>query len=281
MKISYNWLKNYVNLDDITPEQLADKLTTAGLEIEDVYHYVQGTNLTIGEVLTCENHPDSDHLHVCTVNIGDAVNQIVCGAPNVKAGIKVIVAKPGAVLPEITIKASKVRGVESNGMICALFELGVDKKNLRQDQIDGIEILGDDAIVGEDPIKYLGLDDVILDGSPTPNRPDLLSMWGVAKEVGAVLKREVNLPKGIDSTTVGTKSNFHIESQTDKCPYFLGKVVNKVVVKPSPKWMSDQLHAAGIKSINNVVDISNYVMLETGQPLHFYNLSKLSHQDIT
>ena len=181
MKISYNWLKNYVNLDDITPEQLADKLTTAGLEIEDVYHYVQGTNLTIGEVLTCENHPDSDHLHVCTVNIGDAVNQIVCGAPNVKAGIKVIVAKPGAVLPEITIKASKVRGVESNGMICALFELGVDKKNLRQDQIDGIEILGDDAIVGEDPIKYLGLDDVILDGSPTPNRPDLLSMWGVAK----------------------------------------------------------------------------------------------------
>ncbi len=280
MKISYNWLKQYINLDDVTPYELADKLTTAGVEIEACEPYVLGTNLVIAKVEECYDHPDSDHLHVTKVNDGTNVYQVVCGAPNVKAGIKVILAKDGAKLPGGTIKRSMVRGVESNGMICALFELGVDKKYLTDEQINGIEILGDDAVVGEDPIKYLGLDDVVLDASLTPNRADLLSMWALAKEVGAILRKEVHLPECLDSTNIGTPSTFHLDTQTNKCPYFLGKVVNKVVVKPSPKWMQDQLHAAGIKAINNVVDISNYVMLETGQPLHFYNLAKLANKDI-
>lgn len=281
MKVSYNWLKQYVDLDGVTPLELADKLTTAGLEIEGVEPVAQGTNLVIGQVLTCENHPDSDHLHVTTVEYGEGPKQIVCGAPNVKAGLKVIVAKAGAKLPGGEIKCGKIRGVESNGMICALFELGVDKKQLRQDQIDGIEILNEDAPIGEDPLKYLGLDDTVLDASPTPNRPDLLSMWGVAKEAGAVLNRKVSLPTGTDSTKVGEKGDFKVASKSEKCPYFLGKVVNNLKVGPSPDWMSAHLKAAGIKSINNVVDISNYVMLETGQPLHFYNLAKLPHHEIT
>lgn len=280
MKISYNWLKQYINLDDVTPYELADKLTTAGVEIEACEPYVMGTNLVIAKVEECYNHPDSDHLHVTKVNDGTNIYQVVCGAPNVSAGIKVILAKDGAKLPGGTIKKSMVRGVESNGMICALFELGVDKKYLSEEQINGIEILGDDAVIGQDPIKYLGLDDVVLDASLTPNRADLLSMWSLAKEVGAILRREVHLPECLDSTNIGTPSTFHLATQTEKCPYFLGKVVNKVVVKPSPKWMQDQLHAAGIKAINNVVDISNYVMLETGQPLHFYNLAKLANKDI-
>lgn len=280
MKISYNWLKQYINLDDVTPNELAQKLTTAGIEIEAVEPFVNGTNLVIAKVEACEDHPDSDHLHITKVNDGTNVYQVVCGAPNVKAGIKVIFARSGAKLPGGTIKKTTVRGAESNGMICALFELGVDKKFLREDQINGIEILGDDAVVGEDPIKYLGLDDVVLDASLTPNRADLLGMWALAKEVGAVLRKEVQLPKCPDSALINEPTHFHLASETTKCPYFLGKVVNKVVVKPSPKWMQDQLHAAGIKAINNVVDISNYVMLETGQPLHFYNLAKLANQDI-
>ena len=280
MKISYNWLKEYVDLEGISAQELADKLTFAGLEIEGIDPFVNAEGLVIGEVLTCENHPDSDHLHVTTVSDGTTVYQVVCGAPNVCKGAKVIFARVGTVLPEITIKPTTIRGVESNGMLCALFELGVDKKFLSQDQIDGIELLPSDAPVGKDPIKYLGLDDIVLDASVTPNRPDLLNMWGIAKEVQAVTGRCAKLPSGIDSTKIGEDSSFKVSSETDKCPYFLGKVVNKVVIKPSPKWMQDELHAAGIKAINNVVDISNYVMLETGQPLHFYDLERLNNKDI-
>lgn len=283
MKVSYNWLKEYVSLDGVTPSELADKLTTAGLEVEDLQPVATGTNLVIGEIIECEKHPDSDHLNVTKVNIGSEVLQIVCGAPNARVGLKVIVAKVGAKLPEIEIKQASVRGIESQGMICALFELGVNKKNLTEYQLSGIEELPSDAVIGNEKVlEYLGLDDYVMDVGLTPNRADCNAMWNMAKEVGAVLQREVKWPnyEGNNKLSNGP-TNFKVSSNTGKCPLFIGKVINNVVVKPSPKWMVNYLHAAGIKAINNIVDISNYVMLETGQPLHFYDLSKLPHREIT
>lgn len=281
MKISYNWLKEYVSLDGVSPVELGDKLTNAGLEIESIDPVAQGDNLVIGQIKSVKPHPDSDHLNVCEVDYGEGNVQIVCGASNVREGAKVIVAKVGANLPEITIKKGNIRGVESNGMICALFELGVDKKQLTQEQIDGIEILDDNAPIGEEPLKYLGLDDVVLDASQTPNRADCVSMWGVAKEVGAVLRRKAAIPYNEGSANIGENTTLIIGSKSKNCPVFIGKVVNNVEVKPSPKWMVDYLHAAGVKAINNVVDISNYVMLETGQPLHFYDADKFEKKEIT
>lgn len=281
MNISRKWLSQYMDLSDISTEKLADALTTAGLEVEGVDYVSQGTNLVIGEVLTCEDHPDSDHLHVCTVNVGDEVLNIVCGAPNVRAGIKVVVAKAGAVLPEITIAKGSIRGVESNGMICSLVELGVDPKHLSEESQNGIEILPDDAPVGnDDPRGYLGLDDAILDVGLTPNRNDCMAAWAMAKETGAVLNKEVKLPECNGVSNTGKSTDLHVSSETEKCPLFLGKIINHVTIKESPKWMKDLLMAAGVKSINNVVDISNLVMLETGQPLHFYDLSKMSKKEI-
>ena len=283
MRLSINWLKEYVNLDDVTPEALAEKLTRAGLEVEGIEKVAEGTNLVIGEVLTCVEHPDSDHLHVTTVNVGDEVLGIVCGAPNVAAGQKVIVSKVGAKLAGgFEIKPAKVRGVESNGMICSLSELGVDKKWQTEEQLSGIYVFEADAPVGEtDVLGYLGLDDVILDIGLTPNRAECNAMWNIAREVGAVLHREVTLPHYEGASNVGTETTFKLASTTEKCPVFIGKVVNNVKVGPSPKWMQNYLHSYGIKSINNVVDISNYVMIETGQPLHYYDLSKLPHHEIT
>lgn len=282
MKISINWLKEYVSLDGVTPHQLANALTTAGLEIEGVDAVATGTNLVIGEVLTCTPHPDSDHLNVCSVEYGEGPTQIVCGAPNCKAGIKVIVAKVGAELPEITIKPAKVRGQESNGMLCSLLELGVNEKYLSDSQKEGIEILPSDAVVGNtEVLSYLGLDDVVLDASQTPNRADCMAMWSVAKEVGAVLRRDVKLPQIDNVSNTGKPTTLKINSQSEKCNHFLGKVIGSVTVKPSPKWMVDYLQAAGVRAINNVVDISNYVMIETGQPLHFYDLAKVPAKEIT
>ena len=281
MKVSYNWLNKYVSLENVSPLQLADKLTTAGLEVEGIETLASATNLVIGKVLTCTNHPDSDHLNVCTVDVEKEILQIVCGAPNVGVGLKVIVACVGAKLPKMEIKQSSVRGVESNGMLCSLNELGVDETLLSQQQMDGIEILNDDAIVGnEQVLKYLGLDDAILDVSQTPNRADFMAMYSVAKEVGAILNREVKLPNSKDSMDFGIETQLVVNSNSIKCPYIMGKIIGSVKVGKSPKWMSDHLNAAGIKSINNVVDISNYVMLETGQPLHFYDLNKMAKKEI-
>ena len=181
MRISRKWLNQYLDISDLSLDELARRITDAGFEVEGTERLGQGTNLVIGKVLTCEPHPDSDHLHVTTVDTGNEPLTIVCGAPNVAAGQKVIVAQPGAKLPGGEIKAGKIRGVESNGMICALFELGVDKHLLRQDQIDGIEILPEEAPVGcEDPLGYLGYQDEILDIGLTPNRSDCLAAFNMA-----------------------------------------------------------------------------------------------------
>ncbi len=284
MRLSYKWLSEYVDLSGITPEELAEKMTTAGLEVEGIEPLAQGTNLIIGEVVSCEAIPDT-HLHACVVRTGEGeenLHKIVCGAPNVRTGLKVIAALPGAKLPEITIQARPVRGYESNGMICALFELGVDKKYLSEAQLAGIEELPEDAPIGETNVfGYLGLDDTVLDVSLTPNRADCSSMWNMAKEVGAILNRKVTWPDYAGKSDIGEKGSFRFATTTEKCPVFFGKVVNHVKVGPSPKWMVDYLHAAGMNSINNVVDISNFVMLETGQPLHYYDLAKLPNREIT
>ncbi|MBQ9823551.1 MAG: phenylalanine--tRNA ligase subunit beta [Solobacterium sp.] len=284
MKLSYKWLSEYVDLSGITPSELADKMTTAGLEVEGIEPMAQGTHLVIGEVLSSED-VEGTHLHITQTRIGDGpddVLQIVCGAPNCRAGLKVIVALDGAELPDGTIHVRPLRGIDSNGMLCALYELGVDKKYLTEYQCSGIEELPADAPVGEtDVLGYLGYDDTVLDVSLTPNRADCSSMWNMAKEVGAILHREVKWPDYAGKADIGEEGTFRVTSTTEKCPAFTGKVVNHVKVGPSPKWMVNYLHAAGMNSINNVVDISNFVMLETGQPLHYYNLAKLPAREIT
>lgn len=284
MKISKKWLEQYMDLGDLSMEDIAKAITDAGFEVEEVIPLSQGTNLVIGEVLTCKPHPDSDHLHVTTVNTGDEVHQIVCGAPNVAAGQKVIVALSGAKLPGGEIKSGKIRGELSDGMICALFELGVDKHMLSEEQIAGIEVLPDDAPVGNtDPLGYLGYDDTILDVSLTPNRADCQAAWSMAGEVAATLNKEYRLPDYENAADTGNDvdTRLQIVSETEKCPHFYGKVVGSVTIKESPQWMKDLLRASGMHSINNVVDISNIVMLETGQPMHFYDINALPAQEIT
>lgn len=282
MIISKKWLSQYMDLADITIEEIADKVTDAGLEVEGIEKMSSGSNLIIGKVISCVDHPDSDHLHVCQVDLGDHCEQIVCGAPNVAAGQKVIVARVGAKLPGGDIKAGVIRGQESNGMICSLLELGVDPHQLSEESKNGIEVLDDDAPVGdENPLGYLGLDDEILDVGLTPNRNDCMAAWSMALETGAILHKEVTIPYADGCAAQGGATKLKVASETEKCPLFLGKVINSVTIKPSPKWMKELLMAAGMKSINNVVDISNIVMLETGQPLHFYDIDAIPAQEIT
>ena len=284
MKISKKWLERYMDLGQRSMDEIATTVTNAGFEVEDIVPLSQGTNLVIGEVLTCKDHPDSDHLHITTVNTGDQVRPIVCGAPNVAAGQKVIVALPGAKLPGGEIKSGKIRGEVSDGMICSLAELGVDKHTLSEAQLSGIEVLDQDAPVGHtDPLGYLGYDDTVLDIGLTPNRADCQAAWNMASETAAILNIPCQLPEVAGAADIASDvpTQLKIVSETEKCPRFYGKVVNSVTIKPSPKWMQELLRASGMNSINNVVDISNIVMLETGQPMHFYDKNALPHQEIT
>ena len=282
MKVSLKWLKNYVDLEGISAEEIAQKLTFAGIEVEEIMHMASGTNLVIGEIVECEKHPESDHLHILKVDEGEkyGVNQIVCGAPNARVGLKVIVARVGAVLPKITIAKSTIRGVESNGMCCSLLELGVESKYLTEAQINGIEELPMDAKVGEeDVLGYLGLDDTIFDLKLLANRSDCLAIQNVAREVAALFKKDVNLP--YVNHYEGKKSNFKVDSQTDLCKEFAIREIRNIKVKESPKWLKERLLASGVRSINNIVDIGNYIMLLTGQPLHMYDLDKLKSEELT
>ena len=274
--ISMNWVKDYVDLDGIDLKDLAVQVTKGGLNIEGVIdHHID--NLVVGEVLECVDHPDSDHLHVCKVNDGKTVRQIVCGASNVREGIKVIVALPGCILPgDFQIKEGKIRGVESNGMICALFELGLEEKN-DETYAAGITELPDTSKVGEDPLKVLGLDDTIYDLDNHKRRNnDCYYHIGFAYEVATVLNKRVHLPESdyheIDESI---KDKFSLDVETKKCPYYIAKMVKNVKIGESPDFIKNRLKAAGMRSINNVVDISNYVMLEYGQPLHFFDYDKL------
>jgi phenylalanyl-tRNA synthetase beta chain len=277
MIVSTKFLKDYVDID-VDLKTLAEDMTKAGNEYDSATKLINATNLVIGEVLECEMHPDSDHLHVCQVNIGSKTTQIVCGAPNVRKGLKVIVALPGAELPEKSIKAGVIRGQESNGMLCALSEIGIDNKFLKVEDKDGIHELPQDAPVGGDPVKYMQLDDEVIDFDLTPDRGDLLSMLGMAYEIGAIYDKkvkDVDLTHGEKSKDI--KDEFKIKVDTDNCSVLLVKKVENVQIKESPTFIKNRLIACGIRPINNVVDISNYIMLELGQPLHFYDADKLQN----
>lgn len=280
MKLSTNFVKDYIDVD-VDVKTLAEDMTRVGNEYDSAEKYINATNLVIGQIIKCEQHPDSDHLHLCKVDVKDEVLDIVCGAPNARKGIKVIVALPGANLPGgITIKKGTIRGVESNGMLCSLAELGIEPKFLTQADKDGICELGEDAPIGEDPIKYLGLDDEVIDFELTANRGDLLSILGMAYEIGAIYGKEV---KGIElshNEVPETGSNLKIDIKTENCTLFIGKKVKNLTIKESPNFIKNRLMASGIRPINNVVDISNYVMLEVGQPLHFYDSDKLDNKII-
>lgn len=280
MLVSRKLLGRYVDIDGISTQEIADKLTNAGLEVEGLEPLVKGTNLVVGHVLECVDHPDSDHLHITQVDLGTHVEQIVCGASNVAKGQYVVVAKVGAQLESLTIKDTVIRGVESKGMICSLNELGIAEKYQTEAQKQGIVVL-EPHTPGTDAAVALGLDDEILDISQTPNRSDFLSITAIAHEVSALFGRALTLPQTSNNAKVGTPSSLKITSHTDKSTYFAGKVINKVTVRPSSGWIREVLIASGIKPVNNVVDISNLVMLETGQPLHFYDKNFLKNMDLS
>lgn len=281
MKLSLNFVKDYIDIDtDVIT--LAEDMTRVGNEYDFTGNFINATGLVIGEVKTCVDHPDSDHLHICTVDVGTEILNIVCGAPNVRKGLKVIVALAGATLPgDIKIKKGMIRGQESNGMLCSLAELGLENKFLTERDKNGICELGEDAIVGEDPIKYLGFDDSVIDFELTANRGDLLSILGMAYEIGAIYDKT---PKPIETSYSESgediNNNFKVEVKTENCKAFLAKKVLNITIKESPKFIKNRLMASGIRPINNVVDISNYVMLETGQPLHFYDADRLGNKII-
>lgn len=278
--ISLEWVKDYVDLNDQDLKDLAVKVTRAGINVEKVVtNHID--NLVIGEVIECVDHPDSDHLHVCQVKINsDEVTQIVCGAPNVREGLKVIVCLPGAVLPgDFEIKRSKIRGVESNGMLAALFELGLEEKT-EENYNKGIHELDSDAIVGMDPLQYLGLDDTLYELDVHKHRNnDCYYHIGFAYEIASIINRKVTLPEAnYTEVADSVDKHFSLVVQTEKCPYYLAKMVRNVKIGESPEFIKRRLVAAGMRSINNVVDISNYVMLEYGQPLHFFDKKKLGER---
>ena len=284
MLVSLKWLSQYVDIADISAEDLAEKITRAGIEVDAVIDRSNGiSNVVVGFVESKEKHPEADKLNVCQVNVGDEVTQIVCGAPNVDAGQKVIVARPGARLPGgIKIKKAKLRGVESNGMICSLQELGIEGRVVPKAYAEGIYVLPADATPGADALEILGLRDTVLELGLTPNRSDAMSMLGVAYEVAAILSQDVKLPEVsyTESTEKASdKLKLTVENK-EANPMYAAKVVKNVKVGESPLWLQHYLMAAGVRPHNNVVDITNYILMEYGQPLHAFDYDKLSTGEI-
>ena len=283
MLVSYKWLKELVDVD-VTTAELAEKMSTTGIEVEGVETPAEAlSKLVVGHVLSCEDVPET-HLHLCQVDTGDAEGprQIVCGAPNVTAGIKVIVAIPGArIANNYKIKKGKIRGMESLGMICSLAELGLPDSIIPKEFADGIQTLPEDAVPGDSIFPYLDLDDEIIELSITPNRADALSMRGVAHEVAAIYGKSVHFPEKTvteDSKPASDKISVAIES--DKVATYASRVVENVTVQPSPQWLQNLLMNAGIRPINNVVDVTNYVLLYFGQPMHAFDLDKFEDSRI-
>ena len=285
MLVSLKWLSQYVEIDGLAPEDLAEKITRSGIEVDAVIDRSQGmTNVVVGHVVSKEKHPEADKLNVCQVDVGEEeLQQIVCGAPNVDAGQKVIVARPGAKLPGgIKIKKAKLRGVASNGMICSLQELGIEGRLVPKAYAEGIYVLPADAVPGSDVLELLGLRDTVLELGLTPNRSDAMSMLGVAYEVAAILSQDVKLPE-INYTTAAEKAQDKLKlrvEDTSVNPLYAAKVVKNVKVAESPLWLQHYLMAAGVRPHNNVVDITNYILMEYGQPLHAFDYDKLETGEI-
>ena len=281
MKVSLNWLQDYVDLKGLSPETIAHRLTFAGIEVESFLPLAQGTQLTTGLVLTQTLIEGSNHLSSLTVDTGaHGIRSIVCGAPNVKPNQKVIVALPGAKLPSLSITESKIRGVLSQGMVCSLIELGVSSKFLTQEQIDGIEVLDASTPIGDDHIlDHLGLSDYILDIKVLANRPDLLSVYGIAFELGALFDRPVKNWK-TDAKLSSLDPVIQISTNHEGCDRFALQEIHGLKPVQTPLWMVRRLMGSGVRSIHFLVDIGNYVMLLTGQPLHMYDMKKLPKQEL-
>lgn len=276
MLVSYKWLKELVDVT-VPSAELAEKMSTTGIEVEGVETPAQGlSKLVVGQVISCEDVPDT-HLHLCMVDTGDEEpRQIVCGAPNVKAGIKVIVALPGArIADNYKIKKGKIRGMESLGMICSLQELGLSDSIIPKEFSDGIQILPENAVPGDSIFPYLDLDDEIIELSITPNRADALSMRGVAHEVAAIYGKEVSFPvKTLVENGKAASQSLSVAIESDKVAYYGSRVVENVTIAPSPQWLQNLLMNAGIRPINNVVDVTNYILLLFGQPMHAFDRDK-------
>ncbi|WP_100373709.1 phenylalanine--tRNA ligase subunit beta [Bacillus sp. FJAT-45037] len=285
MLVSYKWLQDYVDVSNITPKEIAEKMTRGGIEIDLVHELNQGVrDVVVGYVESCEQHPNADKLNVCQVNIGEEeLVQIVCGAPNVAAGQHVAVAKVGAVLPgNFKIKKAKLRGEASHGMICSLQELGIESKFVHKDYAEGIYVFADTVEPGSDALAHLNLDDTVLELDLTPNRSDCLNMLGVAYEVAALYGKEVQLPSIDVHTNEEQATDFikvNVQDAKDN-PYYGATIIKDVKIAKSPLWLQNRLMAAGIRPISNVVDITNYVLLEYGQPLHAFDYDRFGSKEV-
>ena len=284
MKVSWNWLGDWVDLEGLDPHEVADKLTMLGLETEGVEITGQGfDHIVVGHIEVIEPHPDSDKLVICRVNVGqDALKQIVCGAKNMKAGDKVPAALEGAKPPafDFVIADRKLRGVMSEGMLCSEDELGLAKDT------DGLMILPPDLVTGQDLVTALALKDTVIEISLTPNRPDCLGHRGVAREIAAAYNRELKplsdaqaLWESKDGGFEASEASLSIED-LDGCPRYIFSLIKNVEVGPSPLWLASRLRATGLRSINNIVDITNYILMDLGQPIHAFDYKKLSGQQI-
>lgn len=280
MRVSYNWLKELVNLD-VSAQKLVEEMSLYSIEIEEYSKLLPTSGLVIGEVVEKTKHENSDHLSVCQVNLGNEVSQIVCGAPNVEKGQKVIVALPGVKLPGGEIKVSVIRGVKSNGMLCSLQELGFESKYIPEKFSKGIYVLDNEAVVGSDALTYLNMEDTVIELGVTPNRMDLLSMLGVAKDVNAMYGLGVKpLEYELHEIDKEASSEIDVELQTSICYSYYARVVEDVKIKELPNFIKARLIASGIRPINNVVDITNYVLQLFGQPLHAFDKDELGSKII-
>ncbi|RSJ13355.1 phenylalanine--tRNA ligase subunit beta [Streptococcus intermedius] len=282
MLVSYKWLKELVDVD-VLSEELAEKMSTTGIEVEGVSSPAEGlSNIVVGEVVSCEDVPET-HLHVCQVNVGEeALRQIVCGAPNVRAGIKVMVALPGArIADNYKIKKGKIRGLESLGMICSLGELGISDSIVPKEFSEGIQILPEEAVPGDLVFPYLDLDDEIIELSITPNRADALSMRGVAYEVAAIYDKPVHFQYfPLLETDRQASEQLSVTIETEKAPFYAVRMLENVTITPSPQWLQNLLMNEGIRPINNVVDVTNYMLLYFGQPMHAFDLDTFEDNQI-
>ncbi len=282
MRVSCNWLKEYVDIP-FTPEELAERMTMAGVAVENIEYPGKALDkIVTGRIEKIDPHPNADKLVICQVNIGSNILQVVTGAPNVRKGQIILLALVGATLPGGKITKAKLRGVDSFGMLCSAREMGLDPKNFPPDQQEGILEFEADTPLGMDARALLGLDDAILELDLTPNRADCLSMVGVAREVSAVLGTKLKLPEirvsEIDEDIEG-QVTVTIDNE-ELCGRYVGRLIRNVKIGPSPRWMQQRLQAAGIRPISNVVDVTNYVMLELGQPLHAFDYDKLKGHSI-
>ncbi|MFP4529145.1 MAG: phenylalanine--tRNA ligase subunit beta, partial [Candidatus Kapaibacterium sp.] len=278
MHVSYNWLKQFVDIQ-VNPRELEHVLTILGHEVEEIIDYSEKfNNFFTGKVVSCEKHPDADKLSVCQVDYGRGERQIICGASNVAAGQKVMVAAPGAYIPagDFEIGKRKIRGVESEGMICSQAELGLGEDS------GGIEVLPEDTEIGVPIADYLGLNDAVYDISITPNRADCLSHLGLARDLAAYFEKDLKIPD-ININENGEKAADSVAVEIDdpaKCPRYTARVIRGIRVQESPEWLKSRIVQLGLRPVNAVVDVTNFVMYECGQPLHAFDIKEINGNKI-